>query len=122
VPDYRLGVLLVVTSFCKFVSIMILLFQIIDIVCVILDGLVFFVRVLVCQLAEEVSGLWVHLLFVWGGSNIVGMFGIGWLNVGFGVSPSHVDHLLSIVVSNCCPVQLLPPVVRPQQRELWRAR
>ena len=28
----------------------------------------------------------------WGGSDIVGMFGIGWLNVGFGVSPSHMEH------------------------------
>jgi hypothetical protein len=29
---------------------------------------------------------------VWGGSDIVGMFGIGWLNVGSGISPSHMEH------------------------------
>ena len=81
---------LVVTAFCEFVSI--LLFRIIDIICVILDGLVVIVRGLVCRLAKEVSGVWFHLVFVWGGSDIVGMFGIGWLNVGFGVSPSHMEH------------------------------
>ena len=73
-----------------FVSI--ILFQIIDIICAILDGLVVVVRGLVCQLAKEVSRLWFHLVVVWGGSDIVGMFGIGWLNVGFGVSPSHMEH------------------------------
>ena len=54
-PDSQLVVSLVVTAFCEFVRI--LLFRIIDIICVILDGLVV-VRGLVCRLAKEVSGVW----------------------------------------------------------------
>ena len=56
VPVGCLVMLLVVTAFCKFLSIV--LFQIIDIICDILDGLVVVVRGLVCQLAKEVSRLW----------------------------------------------------------------
>jgi hypothetical protein len=81
---------LVETTFGKFVSLS--LIRIVDTVGSILDGLVVVVRGLMCRLAEEVSRLWFHLVFVWGGSDIVGMFGIGWLNVGFGVSPSHMEH------------------------------
>ena len=49
--------LLIMTTFGEFISI--ILFGIIDIIGVILDGLVV-VRGLLCRLAEEVSRLWVH--------------------------------------------------------------
>jgi general stress protein CsbA len=58
VPAGRLVMLLIMTTFGKFVSI--ILFVIVDIIGVILDGLFVVVRGLVCQLAEEVSRFWVH--------------------------------------------------------------
>ena len=53
----RLVMLLIMTTFGEFISIIV--FGIVDILGVILDGLVV-VRGLVCQLAKEVSRLWVH--------------------------------------------------------------
>ena len=69
-----------------------------------MDGLVFVVRGLVSQIAKEVFRLWFQpsllerrwrrggWIVVWGGSGVVWVFGIRWLNVGFGVSPSDMEH------------------------------
>jgi hypothetical protein len=83
VPAGRLVMLLVGAVFVS-----IILFQIIDIIGDILVGLIFIVRGLVCQLAEEISRLWFQpsllerrwrrggWVVVWGGSGIVWVFGI----------------------------------------------